>query len=65
MAAVLVACSLIVLVVLYAVNRGDEPVVTTSVPPATTSSPPATTGQSQPEPEAEPKAGPKSEPKAK
>jgi hypothetical protein len=71
LAMVFVACTLVVGIVLYAVNRGDQTA-------ATTSSPAVTTGQSQPapdpkaeskaepkdEPKAEPKADPKSEPKA-
>lgn len=64
-AAVTVACALLVTLVLYAMNRGDEPVTTASSPPAATGSPPATTGQSQtPEPKAESKGEPKAEPKS-
>jgi hypothetical protein len=62
---VFVACTFIVLIVLYAVNRGEQTAATTSSP-----APAVTTGQSQApeskgEQKAEPKGDPKSEPKAK
>jgi hypothetical protein len=77
LAGVFIVSALVVGVVLYAVNRGDGPVVTAGSPPAATSAAPATTGQSQqgsepatPAPEAtgpapESKEGPKEQPKAK
>ena len=71
MSAVFLACTLVVVFVLYAMNRDDQTAATTSAP-----SPAVTTGQSQaPEPKAEskgepkaekaePKADPKNEPKS-
>jgi hypothetical protein len=72
MSTVFLACTIVVVIVLYAVNRGEQTATTTS-------SPAVTTGQSQPAPESkaestaepkgetksEPRADPKSEPKAK
>jgi len=60
MTMVFVACTFIVMIVLYAVNRDDQIAATTSSP-----APATTTGQSQaPEPKAEQKAEPKAESKA-
>ena len=46
-AGAVIFCVLVVVIVLYGLNQGDGPVVTTS-------SPPATTGQSQSTPASEP-----------
>jgi hypothetical protein len=60
MSAVFLACTLVVMFVLYALNRDDQTAATTSSP-----APTVTTGQSQaPEPKAEPKGEPKAEQKA-